>query len=59
MSYPALQDPLHYVEMISGYVTNLNNREQNSASTPVVPGVAYYYVIDKGRVWGASMNYRF
>ncbi|BBD99873.1 TonB-dependent receptor [Sphingobium amiense] len=44
---------------ISGYVTNLNNREQNSASTPVVPGVAYYYVIDKGRVWGGSLNYRF
>ncbi|KRB82312.1 hypothetical protein ASE00_09525 [Sphingomonas sp. Root710] len=44
---------------VSAYVTNLTNREQNSASTPVVPGVAYYYVIDKGRIWGATLNYKF
>lgn len=44
---------------ISGYVKNLTNREQNASSTPVVPGVSYYYVIDKGRVWGAQLDYKF
>lgn len=44
---------------LSAYVTNLNNREQNAAATPVVPGVAYYYTIDKGRIWGGSITYKF
>lgn len=44
---------------LSAYVKNLSNREQNTAATPVVPGVAYYYTIDKGRIWGGTINYRF
>lgn len=44
---------------LSAYVKNLSNREQNTAATPVVPGVAYYYTIDKGRIWGGAINYKF